>query len=170
MVTSDIADTTFFMTMLKVDKDNLKIMGSRLNDAECISEHNCPFEELADLNREPFVNSRFYHKLTPFSLVSWETSLTPSKKITRNSEGYEVEENCWMYENHHSSISMVCIMEYSDKNQERLFYTYKIRPCIADPVMAKTCTCQTEVEEKVSDSDDHIYYPGEGSTATFCLD
>lgn len=159
--------STDFILRLDVDGNTLKIMARR---AACASGDDCPFEELSSLTREQFENTGFYEKLEPISKTAWETHLTPTKKLTRNIEGYEIEEDCWMYENRAATVSLVCIMkEHMPYGPARFFYTYKINICKPDPRISKTCTCRTEVEEKYYDSNDRIHGYDYSSVVTLCL-
>ena len=166
--------STDFILRLDVDGNTLKIMARR---TVCASGDDCPFEELSILTREEFENPRFYEELRPISSMSWETHLTPTKKLTRNIEGYEIEEDCWMYENRAATVSLICIMkEHMPYGPARYFYIYKIVPCNPDPRISKTCTCQTKVKERMFDSDDRVRQPVEvfapdriADISTFCL-
>ena len=99
---------------------------------------------------EKFVNPLFAEILEPLSRGTWQTTLTPTKKIVDNGLGTTMEETCELTENTMERISLKCRGVINpDFGEEENTYRYTLRPCRKE----NGCDYKASwlVEEKVFD-------------------
>ena len=101
---------------------------------------------------EKFVNPLFAEILEPLSRGTWQTTLTPTKKIVDNGLGTTMEETCELTENTMERISLKCRGVINpDFGEEENTYRYTLRPCRKE----NGCDYKASwlVEEKVFDAE-----------------
>ena len=101
---------------------------------------------------EEFVNPLFAEILEPLSRGTWQTTLTPTKKIVDNGLGITMEETCELTENTMERISLKCRGVINpDFGEEENTYRYTLRPCRKE----NNCDYKASwlVEEKVFDAE-----------------
>ena len=79
---------------------------------------------------EEFVNPLFAEILEPLSRGTWQTTLTPTKRVINNKLGSSREENCELLENTQTSITLKCRGVFAFRTREvEHTYRYTLRPC-----------------------------------------
>ena len=79
---------------------------------------------------EEFVNPLFAEILEPLSRGTWQTTLTPTKRVINNKLGASREENCELLENTQTSITLKCRGVFAFRTREvEHTYRYTLRPC-----------------------------------------
>ena len=101
---------------------------------------------------EEFVNPLFAEILEPLSRGTWQTTLTPTKRVINNKLGASREENCELLENTQTSITLKCRGVFAFRTREvEHTYRYTLRPCRKE----NGCDYKASwlVEEKVFDAE-----------------
>ena len=101
---------------------------------------------------EEFVNPLFAEILEPLSRGTWQTTLTPTKRVINNKLGSSREENCELLENTQTSITLKCRGVFAFRTREvEHTYRYTLRPCRKE----NNCDYKASwlVEEKVFDAE-----------------